>query len=66
MGYFNTELKEANMTTFCNQYKLKALNEEPTCFTNYANPSGIELYLINGPKSFQSTLTIETGLSDFH
>ena len=66
MGDFNIELKEANMTTFCNQYKLKILNEEPTCFKNYTNPSCIDLYLTNCPKSFQSTLTIETGLSDFH
>ena len=53
------------MTTFCNQYKLKTLNEEPTCFKNYTNPSSIELYLKNCPKSFQSTLAIETGLSDY-
>ena len=66
MGDFNIELKEANMKTFCNQYKLKALNEEPTCFKNYTNPSCIDLYLTNCPKSFQSTLTIETGLSDFN
>ena len=66
MGDFNIELKEANMTTFCNQYKLKALNEEPTCFKNYANPPCIDLYLTNCPKSFQNTLTIESGLSDFH
>ena len=39
MGDFKIELKEANMTTFCNQYKLKVLNEEPTCFKNYTNPS---------------------------
>ena len=45
MGDFNIELKEANMTTFCNQYKLKALNEEPTCFKNYTNQSCIDLYL---------------------
>ena len=56
MGDFNIELKEANMTTFCNQYKLKTLNEEPTCFKNYTNPSCIDLYLTNCLKSFQSTL----------
>ena len=66
MGDFNIELKEAIMTTFCSQYKLKTLNEEPTCFKNYTNPSCIDLYLTNCPKSFQSNLTIETSLSDFH
>ena len=66
MGDFNIELKEANMTTFCNQYKLKILNEEPTCFKNFTSPSCIDLYLKNCPKSLRSTLTLETGLSDFH
>ena len=33
---------------------------------NYMNPSCIDLYLTNCPKSFESTLTIETGLSDFY
>ena len=47
-------------------YKLKALNEEPICFKNYTNPSCINLYLTNCPKSFQGTLTIETGVSDVH
>ena len=54
------------MATVCNQYELKTLNEKPTCFKNYTNPSCIDLYVTNCPKSFQSTLTIEMGLSDFH
>ena len=45
MGDFKIELKEPNMKAFCNQYKLKALNEEPTCFKNYTNQSCIDLYL---------------------
>ena len=65
MGDFNMELKEANMTIFCKQYKLKVLNEEPTSFKNYTNPSCIDLYLTNCPKSFQSTLTIETSFQTF-
>ena len=66
MGDFNVAFTEANMAAFCNEYKLKALNKEPTCFKNYMSPSCIDLYLTNCPKSFESTLTIETGLSDFH
>ena len=54
------------MAAFCNEYKLKALNKEPTCFKNNMNPSCIDLFLINCPKSFESALTMETGLSDFH
>ena len=30
------------------------------------NPTCIDLMLTNRPKSFQDTLVIETGLSDFH
>ena len=66
MGDFNVAFTEANMVAFCNEYKLKVLNKEPTCFKNYMSPSCIDLYLTNCPKSFESTLTIETGISDFH
>ena len=66
MGDFNVGFTEANMATFCIEYKLKALNNEPTCFKNCASPSCIDLFLTNCKKSYESTLTIETGLSDFH
>ena len=29
IGDFNVESNEANLKTFCNQYKLKSLNKEP-------------------------------------
>ena len=66
MGYFNVAFTEVNMAAFRNEYKLKALKKEPTCFNNYTSLSCIGLYLTNCPKIFGSTLTIETGLSDFH
>ena len=66
MGDFNVGFTEANMAAFCSEYKLKALNKEPTCFKNCISPSCIDLFLTNCPKSFESTLSIETGLSDFH
>ena len=37
IGDFNVEPNEANMKTFCNQYKLKSLNKEPTCFKMLIN-----------------------------
>ena len=64
MGDFKVAFTEANMAAFCNDYKLKALNKEPTCFKNYMSPSCIDLYLTNCPKSFESSLAIETGLSE--
>ena len=45
---------------------LFSLAKEPTCFKNPYNPSCIDLFLSNRPRSFQNTLTIETGISDFH
>ena len=66
MGDFNVAFTEANMAAFCNEYKLKALNKKAICFKNYMSPSCIDLYLTSCPKSFESTLTIETGFSDFH
>ena len=30
MGDFKVGFTEANMAAFCNEYKLKALNKEPT------------------------------------
>ena len=42
MGDFNMAFTEANMAAFCNEYKLEALDKEPTCFKNYMNPSCID------------------------
>ena len=36
-----------------------------TCFKNPDNPSCIYLFLRNPPKCFQSTMTMEIGISDF-
>ena len=63
MSDFNVAFTEANIAVFCNEYKLKAFNKEPTCFKNYMSLSCIDLYLTNCTKSFESTLTIKTGLS---
>ena len=54
------------MNDFCNVYNLSNLVKEPTCFKNPDNPSCIDLFLTNRPKCFQSTMTMETGISDFH
>ena len=34
MGYFNCEMSEALMNSFCNLYNLKCLVQEPTCYKN--------------------------------
>ena len=40
--------------------------KEKTCFKSLDNPSSIDLFLTNSFRSFQSTTTVSTGLSDFH
>ena len=40
--------------------------KEPTCNKNPDNPSCIDLFLTNRPRTFQCTSTLETGISDFH
>ena len=54
------------MKVFWNQYKLKSLNKDPTCFKNVNKLSCIDLLLTNNSKCFENCLTLETGLSDFH
>ena len=39
IGDFNVEPDGANMKAFCNQYKLKSLNKEPTCLIDVNKPS---------------------------
>ena len=66
MGDFNVEPDETNIKAFCNQYKLKSLNKEPTCFKNVNKPSCIGFFLTNNLKCFEDCLNLEIGLSDFH
>ena len=65
LGDFNSQPSENCVNNFCNIYNLSNLVKEPTCFKNPDNPSCIDLFLTNRPKCFQSTMTIETGISDF-
>ena len=60
------ESSEPCLNDFCDIYNLKNLVKEPTFFKNPDNPSCIDLFLTNKPRTFQCTITIETGLSDFH
>ena len=62
----NVESFDPVLNDFCNVYNLFSLVKEPRCFKNPYNPSCIHLFLTNRQQSFQNTLTIETGISDFH
>ena len=66
MGDFNAEPADTVVSDFCEIYNLKNIIREKTCFKNPNNPSCIDLIITNRPKSFQNSMFIETGLSDFH
>ena len=65
LGDFNVEIEEADMKSFCENYNLKSLIKQSTCYKN-ANKPFIDLILTNVPRMFQSTCVLEAGLSDFH
>ena len=54
------------MKKFCENYDLRSLVKESTCFKNLENPSCIDLILTSKPRSFIKAGVIETGLSDHH
>ena len=66
LGDFNSEMKDEKMKEFCNIYNLQNLIKEPTCYKSFLNPTSIDVILTNKSSSFQSSCTIETGLSDHH
>ena len=47
-------------------YDLENLIKKPTCFKSTENPSSIDVILTNRKSKFQNSMTVETGLSDFH
>ena len=63
---FDSEFSEPCLNDFCDIYNLKNLVKEPTCYKNPDNPSCIDLFLTNRPRTFQCTTKIETGNSNFH
>ena len=66
LGDFNSQSSENFVNDFCNVYNLSNLVKELTCFKNPDNPPRIDLFLTNSPKCFQSTMTMETRISEFH
>ena len=54
------------MKSFCENYNLKSLIKEPTCYKNPNKSTCIDLILTNVPHMFQSKCVTETGISHFH
>ena len=66
LGDFNSEMSETDMKDFCETYNLTNLITDPTCFKSVDNPSCIDMMLTNRSLCFESSRTVETGLSDCH
>ena len=66
IGDFNSEDTEPRLSEFLCEYDLKNLVKDKTCFKNPDNPSCIDLFITNNPRSFQNTSAVSTGLSDCH
>ena len=66
LGDFNIEMEQQQIKDFCDNYSLKSLIRQPTCYKSLSNPTCIDLILTNAPQRFQITYVLETGLSDFH
>ena len=66
LGDLNSKPAESAVSDFCQIYGCKNLIKDNTCFKNPEKPSCIDLIITNRPKSFQNSVTLETGLSDFH
>ena len=66
LGDFDSEFLEPCLNDFCDIYNLKNLNKERTCYKTPDNPSCIDVFLTNRPRTFQCTTTIETDISDFY
>ena len=66
VGDFNAEDTESCLSNFLNENNLVNIVKTKTCFKSKNNPSCIDLFITNCPKSFQNTIAVTTGLSDFH
>ena len=65
-GDFNIEEEESCLNDFLHEHNAMSIVKQHTCFKNIDNPSCIDLFITNCYRSFQNTITVSTGLSDFH
>ena len=66
VGNFNAQESEPCLSQFLYEYNAKNTIKESSCFKNVLNPSCIYLFITNSPLSFQNTIAVINGLSDFH
>ena len=63
-GYSNVQLNNNLMKSFCENYALKNVIKQLTCYRNPSNLTYRDLILPNLPRSFKSTNVIGAALSD--
>ena len=66
LGDFNAEDTEPILSECLVQNEEKTIMKNQTCFKIPNKPTCIDLFVTNSIHSFQNTMTISTGLSDFH
>ena len=62
VGDLNAEPTESAVRDFCQIYGCENLIKDNSCIKNLEKPSSIDLIIIKGPKYFQNSVTLETGL----
>ena len=64
----NSEISNKYLQAFCELYNVISLIRNPTCFKNHGQPKCIATMPLfpQTNHSFQSSCTIDIGLSDFH
>ena len=58
MGGFNADIEEKHMKCFFDNYDLKSLIKQSTCYKNPDNPTCIDLFLTNAPRWFSKYLCL--------
>ena len=66
VGSFNAEESETWISKFLYEFNAKNIVKQNNCFKNTLNPSCIDLFITNSPLSFQTTIAVSNGLSDYH
>ena len=54
LGDFNIEMEEQQVKDFCDNYGLKSLIRQPTCYKSPSNPTCIDLILTKAPQNFKT------------
>ena len=66
LGNWNSAVTEECMSHICNMYDFETLLKEQISFKSNGNPSSIEVILKTKKSEFLNSLTVDTGLPDFH